>query len=478
MLWLALRFPSLPLEIFTRATDARRPLAVTDPDAADAGIVACNPVAGQRGVRPGMTATAAWALAADLAIFERDVAAERAALERIAAWALQFSPVVSIAHPAEVLVEVEGSLRLLGGLNRAWADVERGVRTIGYTTVMAGAPTPLAAQLFARAGLSPRIRHDDALRAGLDRIPTGVLDLPRESVELLRDVGVRTLGECRQLPRDGLARRGGKALLEQIDLALGRIPDPRPTFVPFADFQATLPLPAPVTQADALLFAARRLIAELCGWLAATRKGVQRLAFTLAHERNDETRFTLDLMAATRDPAHLASLLRERLDRLALASPVVSIAMTGEKLLPLASHNLSFLPDEREPARLAVQLIERLQARLGAEAVRGLATTADHRPERAWRACEPGGESGAPGGRLPSDRPLWLLGSPRPLAQVGELPHYEGPLTLLTRAERIESGWWDDNDVKREYYVARTPGESLLWIYRESGGWYLHGYFS
>lgn len=481
MLWLALRFPSLPLEIFTRAEDISRPLAVTSSTAADAGIVACNQAARRRGIEPGTAASAAWALASDLEVFGRDIAAEQAALERIAAWALQFTPVVSVAHPAEVLLEVEGSLRLLGGFKRVWADVERQARAIGYTTVIAGAPTPLAAQLFARAGLSPRIRHDDALRLGLGQLPVEVLDLPRESAGMLRDVGIRTLGECLHLSRDGLARRGGKPLLERLDLALGRTPDPRPAFVPPVDFEATLSLPAPVAQADALLFAARRLIAELCGWLAATGQGVQRLAFTLAHEDRDDTRFELNLVAATRDPGHLASLLRERLERVALASPAAAITMKSERLLPLASRNLSLLPDDQAPAEAAAQFIERLRARLGEGAVRGLATAADHRPERAWRACEPGGESGAPDGRLPAERPLWLLRSPRHLTEIGEVPQYQGPLTLMTRTERIESGWWDGNDVRREYYVARNPAQSLLWIYREhreNGGWYLHGFFS
>jgi len=112
--------------------------------------------------------------------------------------------------------------------------------------------------------------------------------------------------------------------------------------------------------------------------------------------------------------------------------------------------------------------------------VHGFDTIADHRPERAWRACEPGKESPA-AAWPPSARPLWLLPSPRPLAEIAEVPQYEGPLTLLTTSERIESGWWDGHDVAREYFVARNSAQALLWIYREprgSGGWFLHGFFS
>jgi protein ImuB len=150
-------------------------------------------------------------------------------------------------------------------------------------------------------------------------------------------------------------------------------------------------------------------------------------------------------------------------------------------LLPLAASNLSFLPDERGQAETFVRLVERLRARLGESAVQGLDTFADHRPERAWRTCEPGSGNGTTDGWPPSARPLWLLRAPRPLAEIAEIPQHQGALTLLTAPERIESGWWDGDDVKRDYFVARNPAQSLLWIYRESragGGWYLHGFFS
>lgn len=481
MLWLALHFPTLPLEIFTRGTQAPALLAVASSSEAHAEIVACSPEAKRRGIQPGMAVAAAWTLASSLTVIARDPAAERAALERIAAWALQFTPAVSICAPEEVLLEVGGSCKLFGGFGRLWAHITRELETVGYTAFIAAAPTPLAAQWFARAGLAPRIRHGDALRLGLASLPADVI-APSDAVRaFLENIGVRTLGECLRLPRDGLTRRGGKELLEQLDRALGRIPDPRPAFASPARFAAKLQLPAPVEQADALLFAARRLLAELCGWLAATGEGVQRLALTLKHERHGDTRFALDLVTATRDAVHLTSVLRERLERLSLPCPAIALAMESELLLPLASSNLSFLPDDRSRAETVIHLIERLRARLGKKAVQGLDTLADHRPERAWRPCEPGNESAATGSTWPpSARPLWLLPSPRPLAQVAEMPQYEGPLTLLTTPERIESGWWDGHCVAREYFVAANPAQALLWIYREPrhGGWFLHGFFS
>jgi protein ImuB len=474
MLWLALRFPSLSLEIFTRGADTSGPLAVAE----SCAIVACNPEARRHGVEAGMPVTAAMALAAGLRVITRDAAAERAALERMAAWAIQFTPTVSVAVPNEILLEVEGSVRFFGGLNRLWTDIREKIGATGYTIEMAGAPTPLAAQLFARAGLAPRIRHDDALRLSLARLPIGVLELPHELTALLRDTGIDTLGECLELPRAGLARRAGRELLDQLDRALGNIPDPRPVFAPSRNFKAMLPLPAPVENAEMLVFAARRLIAELCGLLAATGRGAQRLEFLLSHENGGTTRFTLDLVGASRDAGHLTNVLRERLARSALPFPATAITLESGKLLPLASTNLSFLPDERGRSEAFARFIEHLRARLGDNAVQGLDAVADHRPERAWQAHEPGGGDSTWITSKPSARPLWLLNTPRPLPQIREIPQHEGPLTLMTAAEHIESGWWDGNDVARKYFVARNPAQSLLWIFRDNRGWHLHGFFS
>lgn len=85
-------------------------------------------------------------------------------------------------------------------------------------------------------------------------------------------------------------------------------------------------------------------------------------------------------------------------------------------------------------------------------------------------------------------RPLWLLPSPQPLSEHADGPHWHGPLQLLTRGERIESGWWDGGeicaetpatgDIRREYFIARNRQGQQAWIFRDANGWFLHGLFA
>ena len=77
-------------------------------------------------------------------------------------------------------------------------------------------------------------------------------------------------------------------------------------------------------------------------------------------------------------------------------------------------------------------------------------------------------------------RPLWLLSEPQPLASVME----SRPWALRDGPERIESGWWDGADIRRDYYVADTHDGATVWIYRDhrygvdDGEWFLHGLFA
>lgn len=495
MLWLALRFASLPLEVYARAlrTDAAVPLAIASSMGTQGEIVACNEAALTHGVRRGMGLAAAAALAADLRIVPRDTAAENAALERIAAWAIRFTPAVSLARPEEILLEIAGSLTLFGGLKNLWNEIAESLRNLDYAVSMACAPTPLAAQWFARAGLGVRLRHADTLPASLGDLPVAVMQTT-EALALLHDIGARTVGDCLALPRDGLARRLGQGFIDDLDRALGHLPDPRVFFTPPTVFTAEQPLPAPALEAEMLLFAARRLLLDLCGFLAAMANGVQKLTLAFSHHGRAPTTLQLSLVAATRDADHLTNVLREKLERYHLPCPATAIALTSELLLPLASRNLTLLPDAGREEEAAAQLIERLRARLGEEAVLGLRRFPDHRPERAFRTCEPG-DAGARRRRTegnlqrvpsatslpPIGRPLWLLGKPRPLGVITEVPCYDGRLTLLAGPERIESGWWDGNEVARDYFVASNASEALLWIYREHSAharWFLHGFFA
>ncbi|MEP7209032.1 MAG: DNA polymerase Y family protein [Casimicrobiaceae bacterium] len=498
MLWVCLLLPALPLEVFLRAHEAHAALRFA---VASGGrsprIVAANDAAADAGIAPGQLVSAALALAPNVVLRERDLAAENDALATVATALAHFTPAVSLAPPQALVAEIGGSVQLFGGLRPLLAAIRSTCTTLGYAVQAACAPTPTAARLLARAGQCRAILKQEALETALAPLALVHLEADPASVALLRSAGVTTFGAACALPRDALARRVGTHFVACLDRARGCVADPQVPFVPALQYRGRLMLPVPVDGVEVLGFALNRLVHELAAWLLGRGLGVSALTLDLEHERYVATRtgtaattVRFALASPARDATHLLAVVRERLARVVLPAPVESIALGSAITAPLAGRNLGLLPgDDAAPM---VPLLDRLRARLGEDAVVRVMPRADHRPEHAWR--EDPSQASVPGdlpsrrrpapssmaGLLPAaPRPLWVLREPAPLAATFE----DKPWILRDGPERIESGWWDGKDIRRDYYIAESPRGERLWIYRDSlygdaAEWYLQGIFA
>lgn len=466
MLWIAIHFPALPLEIHTRGGLDAEALAVVERHGNRSSVLACNVAASRCGVKTGMAASAAQALADGLVLKARDPAAESEALSGIAAWAGRFTPSVSLQPPHGVLLEVGSCLRLHRGFDRLMGQVRAGLEDLGYASRIATATTPHGAWLLALARDGIFLRDAARLERILGALPIHLLQQSPETLDGLELIGAHTIAECLRLPRAGLVRRFGRALTDELDRALGKAPEPREFFVPPASFERRLELPALVHEAGGLLFAVHRLLPELEGYLNLRQAGIQQLDLVCRHEDVADTVIAVGFHQPTRSLERMKLLMRETLSGASLPAAVHTIALAARVILPLELANRDLFDDGKRNGDGEL-LLERLRIRLGKESVAGLSVAPDHRPELAWRADGPGMR-----GAAKSNRPLWLLPQPATCTR-GDLEIQSGP-------ERIESGWWDGGDVARDYYVARHRNGSRLWVYREhaSGRWFVHGLFA
>ena len=379
-------------------------------------------------------------------------------LAPIAAWACQFTPRVAL-EPDALLLEVEGSLRYFGGFDALRVALECGLAELGLQASIASASTSRAALWCARGGGLP-----------FPELPVSAMG--GEHAAFFKSIGVSTLGELLALPREGLAQRCGQGLIDELDRALGRLAEPREFFSPPERFGARLELPAEVSHAEALLFGARRLLVQLEGLLAARHEGVRAFTLGLVHLDGSTSEVTVQLASTTRDTERFSQLLREKLAVLKLAQPVEAITLSAADFMPLAGRSGTLFIDRGAETEDWDRLVERLQARLGRDAVYGVSAYPDHRPEYAWRRVDPG-EWDPHEFVQPGPRPAWLLERP--------LPVDEEKLELVAGPERIACGWWDGDDANRDYFVVEL-GAALAWAYREKSGsqgqWYVHGFFA
>ena len=528
MLWLALHLPALSLEAYCATLDAasaQRPVALV----AGHRIQAANAAAAACGIAAGCQRATAQALSAQLLLAEADAMRDAAALQAVAHAALAITPAVALQEGDTVLLEVQASLRLFGGTAALSRRLLQTLAPLGHRVQWAAAATAHGAALLARWGLpavqalGPQATQLPALHALLDRAPVQLLRLAgpdgpaapaaQQALGLsdkaaaglqdaLQSMGLQTLGQLRRQPRSGLARRFGSPLLTWLDRAYGERPDPRQRVELPACFEAGLELQARADNSAQLLHAAAVLLERLVVWAQARQARVAAFTLLMQHEPRHRgtapptTELPLALAEPSLDAAHLQQLLRERLARLQLPAPTLALRLDCRHLVQASPPQGELFPAPGRAGEGLARLLERLRARLGDEQVLGLQAVTDHRPECASRLLPlqrqpPPQPAAAPAplplaGAEPLHRPAWLLPEPLPLLERDALPLLEGrPLQLLSGPERIETGWWDDAPVARDYFIAQAADGSLVWVWRHrlpaapgEPSWFLHGLFA
>lgn len=493
MLWACLYFPELPLDAARPQECARdTAAALIDGPLRNPRVVQVNRAARAAGIRSGQSLAAARALQADLPAWRRDGEAERHLLTALADTAYRFSNEVSLAPPRALLVEVGASLALFGG----WVALERRLRedfdgwALDYRLV--AAPVAAGARVLAASQDGIALMSKPQLINALSDIFVSNCGLGNKTSSSLASMGLYKLGQLFALPRAELSRRIGPAALLHLDRMRGLVPEALAAYQPATRYQRRIEFDYRIDRIEALLFPLQRMLRDLGRFLVARDGGVQSFDLVLEHEQQATTRITVGLLEAQRDVAILLELARTRLERIALVAPVQALDVIAENLPTLRPLHEDLFATASPGTMEWPVLIERLRARLGDEAIFRSVEVADHRPGRAWRTCPIGRDSvrQAPSSPDPSSsrrdasltcngvqacppRPSWLLRRAIPLRPA--------PSNILAGPERIESGWWDGDDQRHDYYVVQTREGQRAWAYvasGETGNWMLQGWFA
>ena len=475
-LWLACRLPKLALEVLELAADTTT--ATVQRLNGRPEIAQATAAAEQAGIRPGMPLEAAYALCSTLQVCSRNLQAEASVRQQVADWALQFSPWVSLDHAPLVLVEIGASLRLFNGLEALTQAFSSGVRRLGLQLDVGVAPTPKGAALLAQHRPGSHCLGPDSLHRTLRTIPLHALSLSGSIRARLHQAGMHQLQDLWRLPRGDLGRRYGAALLRELDELEGRRGTPLRRFHQPPRFNARQELPTGMRNYHRFFPAIEALLLQLQQFLHQQDALAGALDFQLHHAQGASP-LRVGLRQPNRDAHHCAALTQEHLARMQLPAAVIDIELTVTDLRPFAATSCQLFADQEAaptqpthtrafPEALA-GLLERIEARLGPNVSTTLALQEDHRPECAWVANRLRPD---PAAVADSPRPLWLLPEPEPIDIA--------PLQLDPDIERIESGWWDNQPVRRDYRRAWSATGIRYWIFREAGApnqWYLHGLF-
>lgn len=429
---------------------------------------------------------------------ERDAAA----LRRLAAWAIRFSPVVApdVLHHDGLLLDVTGCEPLYGGEARLLRIIRADLDRLGIASRSCVSGTIGSAWAAARSGMEAMaIIPPGGERTAIAPLPVAALRLAPESVEALGEVNVHRVGELLAIPRAELAARFDPALLRRVDQALGAVDEVIDPIRPPEAITADREFDGAVTRLEALLLTGRALVECIGRSLERAGAGALRLDFT-AH-RLDATpiRETLRLSHPSRDVRHLWSLLRPRIESIHMGYGVERISLSAPivRRMPLRTATRWFdgdAPPQQNIDRAAGELIDTLSHRLGAERALRVDVVDTHLPERVVVMAPALTSRAARHESLDAatDHPSMLLDAPEPIEVSVAAP--DGPpqrlrwrgvehcITAALGPRRLAPEWWRPPHSahvagERDYFRVQDSEGRWLWIYRLVGDqrWFVHG---
>ena len=469
-------------------------------------VAAVDGAARALGLYPGLALAHAQARVPGLAIRDADPDGDRAALARLAAWCLRYTPLTAPDPPDGLWLDVTGCALPWGDEAALLADLAGRLERSGAVARCAVADTPGAAWALARyaappVAVVPPGGHADALAL----LPVGALRLPEDAVTGLRRLGLDLVGQLAALPRAPLARRFGSDVLLRLDQALGRVAEPVSPAFPAEAVQHRLAFPEPLLTADAFAAAIAHLALAVCAELELAGQGARQLALLFERVDGYVQAVRVGTSRPARDARHLGRMLEERLETVdpGLGVEAMRLVVLLAERLDWSQATAALDGDAAPPADVSA-LVDRLGNRLGAGRVFRVAPAESDVPERAARPVPAVGEpvmseAGRAAWPATLPRPVRLFHPPQPVLALAALPdHPPAAFTwrrvrrLVRRAdgpERITGEWWlRDAEARavRDYWAVEDDAGRRYWLFRRGDGtdpatgdlgWFLHGLF-
>jgi protein ImuB len=429
-----------------------------------------------------------------------DPAADAAALERLAAWALRrYSPIVAVDPPDGLLIDITGAAHLFGGEPALLDDLLRRLAAAHIFARAALADTIGAAHALARfAQASLTIALPGKTEAALAGLPIAALRLEPDLADRLRRLGFDTIGDLAAIPRAPLRLRFGEEPLRRLDQAFGCLAEPLRPYLPLEITQVRRAFAEPIGAPETLSRYTGKLVVSLCQTLEQKGLGARRL--DLIFHRVDKTiqAIRAGLARPARDALRLTRLLTGKLESIEPGFGIEEMRLLASLAEPLDPHQCGISGPEAK-ADIA-DLIDRLANRRGVKKLYRAAPAESDWPERSVRSLAP---LAPPAGALWPEhwpRPSRLLSPPEPVEALALLPDrppaqftWCGVRRRVKRAdgpERVFGEWWrreGERAAIRDYFLVEDETGERFWLYRSGDGedpttgnlrWYLHGVFA
>ncbi|RKF13767.1 DNA polymerase Y family protein [Alginatibacterium sediminis] len=437
----------------------------------DQQVLQFNQNAQNNGLKNNMKLATAFHLQPNLQLFEQDKQLRLEHQFNLAQQLLDFSPQVAQDQEQGFFVNLEG-------MQNIYQDVQAQQQSLfdfcagqGFDFCLAIDKTPLAARWQARQHAQVNQQQQAKKPLSHRQLHLVNCDLEPSHINKLAAMGIYNLEQYQQLPRPELRKRLSQSALTYMQQVLGQLSTPMLFVETKQQFIRKFELLHEISYSQGLCFPLNQAFEQLQQWLIQSQLQCSHLRIELNAREHGAQHIDLRSAQAQQASQSWHTLLRLKLDNFRLNQAVIRFQVEALDLIPVGQQSQDLFGTKHNSPDL--DLLDRLQNRLGPDAVLQLGLNSDHRPERSG-VLQAYGQSltSAP---LPQfRRPLWLL----PQVKALNIHHYR----LLSEVERIVCAWWDTPSVQRDYYLAQhRQHHGLAWIFQElrsPGRWFLHGWFS
>jgi protein ImuB len=462
-------------------------------------VMAADAAALRAGLRIGMPATRAQALVKELVIHHGDPAADAEALERLAVWALRYSPIVATDDPDGLIIDATGASHLHGGEDAMLADMIARLDVVGITSRAAMADTRGAAHALARFAARPKLLIPE--RESADRIrplPIAALRLAADMVDDLRRLGFERISDLLSTPRAPLTLRFGPELGRRLDQATGRSGEPIEPVRPPGIVEAQQLFAEPIGAAETIARYIGKLAAKLCQELELRGLGARRLDLLFGLVDNRVEAIRVGTAQPVRDVKRLTRLLCDKIEKVDPGFGIEIMRLAATAAEPFAAKQaISSLVDH--PEADVSGLIDILSNRVGEARLYRFAPVPSDVPERSVNRVAAASQDTGDRWPIQWPRPARLLAPPEPIETLALLPDHP-PVNFTWRGirrrvrrsdgpERVFGEWWKRDAelvAVRDYFQVEDDAGERFWIFRAGDGedaatgshkWFIHGIF-
>ena len=459
-------------------------------------ITEVSAAAKSKGLYAGMIVADARVVLPEVEVLDDKPELTKKLLYNLAVWCIRYTPTTAIDAPDGLILDVTGCTHLWGGEENYLRGIISKLKGLGYHVRAAMADTIGTAWAICRYGKIKAIIKSSEQAEALMTLPAAALRLEPDTVDRLQKLGLHQISSFMNMQRSALRRRFGERMLLRLDQALGNKEEIIEPVIPAEPYSERLPCLEPIQTAKGIEIALEKLLEVLCKRLQKEGKGLRVASFKAYRIDEKIEQVQISTNHPSNNTHHLFKLLQQKIETIEPALGIELFTLEAVKVEDIQPTQRTFwTANSSLESREVSELLDRLESKFGNDIVHRYLPDEHHLPERSVRLANSLKEQPTTSWQTDKQRPIQLLPVPQAIQVTAPIPdyppmnfRYNGELHKVIKAdacERIESEWWLDGGLHRDYYVVEDEEGKRYWLFRlghyeadKNPSWFIHGFFA